>query len=89
MARVCGYFDRIPVPFPGTEQFPGTGRSAMKYDSGGLLFAVDLARRLLFGIEGATAAIGGHLDVLGLTVLAFSTALGGNHSRSADRCGST
>jgi uncharacterized membrane protein YeiH len=70
-------FDRIPAPFPGTDQFPGTGRSAMKYDSGRLGFAVDLAGTLLFGIEGATAAIGGHLDVLGLMVLAFSTALAG------------
>ena len=43
----------------------------MKYDSRRLLFAVDLAGTLLFGIEGATAAIAGHLDVLGLMVLAF------------------
>ena len=49
----------------------------MKYNSGRLLFAVDLAGTLLFGIEGATAAIAGHLDLLGLTVLAFSTALAG------------
>ncbi len=49
----------------------------MKYDSGRLLFAVDLVGTLLFGIEGATAAIAGHLDVLGLMVLAFSTALAG------------
>src|SRR6266436_238514 len=49
----------------------------MKYDSGKLLFAVDLAGTLLFGIEGSTAAIGGHLDLLGLLVLAFSTALAG------------
>ncbi len=49
----------------------------MKYDSGKLLFAVDLAGTLLFGIEGATAAIAGHLDFLGLMVLAFATALAG------------
>ena len=49
----------------------------MKYDSGKLLFAVDLAGTLLFAIEGATAAIAGHLDLLGLMVLAFSTALAG------------
>jgi uncharacterized membrane protein YeiH len=49
----------------------------MKYDSAKLLFAVDLAGTLLFGIEGATAAIAGHLDLLGLLVLAFSTALAG------------
>jgi uncharacterized membrane protein YeiH len=49
----------------------------MKYDSDRLLFAVDLAGTLLFGIEGATAAIAGNLDFLGLMVLAFSTALAG------------
>jgi len=36
-----------------------------------------LAGTLLFGIEGATAAIAGHLDFLGLMVLAFATALAG------------
>jgi len=49
----------------------------MKYDAERLLYAVDLAGTLLFGIEGATAAISGNLDFLGLMVLAFSTALGG------------
>jgi uncharacterized membrane protein YeiH len=49
----------------------------MKYDAEKLLFAVDLAGTLLFAIEGATAAIGGNLDFLGLMVLAFATALGG------------
>ena len=42
-----------------------------------LLFAVDMAGTLLFAIEGATAAIGGNLDLLGVMVLAFATALGG------------
>jgi uncharacterized membrane protein YeiH len=42
-----------------------------------LLLAVDLAGTLLFGMEGATAAIAGNLDLLGLMVLAFATALGG------------
>jgi len=45
----------------------------MKYDPEKLLFAVDLAGTLLFAIEGATAAISGNLDVLGLMVLAFAT----------------
>jgi uncharacterized membrane protein YeiH len=49
----------------------------MKQDSGKLLLAVDLAGTFLFGIEGATAAIRGRLDLLGVLVLAFSTALGG------------
>lgn len=42
-----------------------------------LLYAIDLAGTLLFGIEGATAAIAGNLDLLGLMVLAFATALAG------------
>lgn len=42
-----------------------------------LLFAADLAGTLLFGIEGSLAAITGNLDLLGLMVLAFSTALAG------------
>jgi uncharacterized membrane protein YeiH len=42
-----------------------------------LLFAADMAGTLLFGIEGAEAAITGNLDLLGLMVLAFATALGG------------
>lgn len=42
-----------------------------------LLYAVDLAGTLLFGIEGASSAIAGNLDLLGLMVLAFATALGG------------
>jgi len=42
-----------------------------------LLLAVDLAGTLLFAIEGGEAAVAGHLDLLGLMVLAFATALGG------------
>jgi uncharacterized membrane protein YeiH len=42
-----------------------------------LLFAVDMAGTLVFAIEGAEAAINGNLDLLGLMVLAFSTALAG------------
>jgi uncharacterized membrane protein YeiH len=49
----------------------------MKYGPEKLLFAVDLAGTLLFAIEGARAAINGNLDLLGLMVLAFATALGG------------
>ena len=49
----------------------------MKYDSGKILLVADLAGTLLFGIEGADAAIRGNLDLLGLMVLAFSTALAG------------
>jgi uncharacterized membrane protein YeiH len=49
----------------------------MKYNPEKPLFAVDLAGTLLFAIEGATAAIIGNLDLLGLMVLAFATAPGG------------
>jgi uncharacterized membrane protein YeiH len=42
-----------------------------------LLFAVDMAGTLLFAIEGATAAVTGNLDLLGVMVLAFATALAG------------
>jgi uncharacterized membrane protein YeiH len=48
-----------------------------KRPSNTLLFAADMAGTLLFGIEGAEAAITGNLDLLGLMVLAFSTALAG------------
>src|ERR1700684_1495889 len=42
-----------------------------------LLFTVDMAGTLLFAMEGATAAIAGNLDLLGVMVLAFATALAG------------
>ena len=42
-----------------------------------LLFTVDMAGTLLFAIEGATAATAGNLDLLGVMVLAFATALAG------------
>jgi uncharacterized membrane protein YeiH len=49
----------------------------MKYDAGKALLTADLAGTFLFGIEGADAAIRGNLDLLGMMVLAFSTALAG------------
>jgi uncharacterized membrane protein YeiH len=42
-----------------------------------LLFAADMAGTLVFATEGAMAAINGDLDLLGVMVLAFATALGG------------
>jgi uncharacterized membrane protein YeiH len=42
-----------------------------------LLFVVDMAGTLVFAAEGAAAAIGNNLDLLGVMVLAFATALGG------------
>lgn len=49
----------------------------MRKNTDTLLFVVDMAGTLLFAIEGATAAVAGRLDVFGLMVLAFATALGG------------
>jgi uncharacterized membrane protein YeiH len=49
----------------------------LKLENDRILFAADMAGTLLFAVEGATAAIAGNLDLLGLMVLAFATALGG------------
>jgi uncharacterized membrane protein YeiH len=49
----------------------------IKYNHRELVLFADLAGTLLFGIEGATAAVNGNLDFLGLMVLAFATALTG------------
>jgi uncharacterized membrane protein YeiH len=46
-----------------------------------LLFTVDLAGTFLFSIEGAMAAIAGNLDLFGVLVLAFATALAGGITR--------
>src|SRR5271169_141560 len=51
------------------------GTGVMKKDANKLLFAVDMAGTLVFAIEGATAAPAGNLDLLGVMVLAFATAL--------------
>jgi uncharacterized membrane protein YeiH len=42
-----------------------------------LLSIADLVGTFLFAIEGATAAVAGDLDLLGVMVLAFATALAG------------
>ncbi len=42
-----------------------------------LLFALDVVGTFVFALEGALAGIAGHLDLLGISVLAFATALGG------------
>ena len=49
----------------------------LRYNPRRLLLFADLAGTLIFGIEGATAAVSGNLDFLGIMVLAFSTALVG------------
>jgi uncharacterized membrane protein YeiH len=42
-----------------------------------LLFALDIFGTFVFALEGALVGIAGHLDLLGISVLAFATALGG------------
>jgi uncharacterized membrane protein YeiH len=49
----------------------------MKYSSDRLLLTADFVGTLLFSMEGAGAAVHAGLDLLGLMVLAFATALGG------------
>jgi uncharacterized membrane protein YeiH len=49
----------------------------MKDKSDTLLFVVDLMGTFVFAVEGAMAAVRGNLDLLGLLVLSFATALGG------------
>jgi uncharacterized membrane protein YeiH len=49
----------------------------IKFHSATLLLVIDLIGTFVFAVEGASAAIQGNLDVLGLMVLAFATALGG------------
>jgi uncharacterized membrane protein YeiH len=49
----------------------------MKYNGDTLVFTADLLGTLVFAVEGATIAIRSDLDLLGILVLAFVTALGG------------
>jgi uncharacterized membrane protein YeiH len=51
--------------------------ASIKENAGQLLFVADMAGTLLFGLEGALAGLRGHLDLIGVMVLAFATALGG------------
>lgn len=52
-------------------------RVPITFHSATLLLTIDLIGTLVFAVEGAMAAIQGDLDILGLMVLAFATALGG------------
>jgi uncharacterized membrane protein YeiH len=56
-------------------------KSVMKSTSDAVLYAVDLAGTFVFAVEGASAAAHGNLDVLGMMVLAFATAVGGGTVR--------
>ena len=49
----------------------------MKYNFATLLLTIDLIGTFVFALEGAMAAIENKLDLLGLLVLSFATALGG------------
>lgn len=49
----------------------------MPYDRDKLVLAADLLGTFVFGLEGAMAAIAANLDLLGILVLAFATALAG------------
>jgi uncharacterized membrane protein YeiH len=53
----------------------------MRYSSAALLTTADLAGTLVFAIEGAMTAIAAELDLLGVLVLAFATALCGGMAR--------
>lgn len=52
-------------------------RRFARYNPDLLLLGVDLLGTYVFAVEGAMAAIRANLDLLGLMVLAFATALGG------------
>jgi uncharacterized membrane protein YeiH len=56
---------------------PASRDSFVRYDSAKLLLTIDLIGTFVFAVEGATAAIQGDLDLLGLMVLSFATALAG------------
>jgi uncharacterized membrane protein YeiH len=49
----------------------------MKNKRDDVLIAVDMAGTFLFAIEGAISAVQGNLDLLGIIVIAFATAMGG------------
>src|SRR5271154_2145101 len=72
----CANRDNLAGGFEG-----GEARATAMNRENKLLFAVDLAGTLLFAIEGATAATAGNLDLLGVMVLAFATALAGGIMR--------
>jgi uncharacterized membrane protein YeiH len=54
-------------------------QASLRHDR--LLSVADIAGTFLFAIEGATAAVTGDMDLLGLMVLAFATALAGGITR--------
>src|SRR5580704_1695234 len=65
--------------FAGTREIRVTKTERLFRSSGPdqLLFAADIGGTLVFAVEGAMAAVNGNLDLIGIMVLAFCTALGG------------
>lgn len=56
--------------------------AVVHHDTGSrVLLVVDLLATLLVALEGGAAAVNGHLDLLGILVLAFVSALGGGMVR--------
>jgi uncharacterized membrane protein YeiH len=55
----------------------GAAPPAVRPRADRLVLACDLAATTLFALEGATIAVGAHLDLFGVLVVAFATALGG------------
>lgn len=53
------------------------GPVPLKFHSATLLLTIDLIGSFVFAIEGGMAAVQANLDILGVMVLAFTTALGG------------
>jgi len=68
----------FPVEFlsPG-ETVPQNDSFAPPITTDHLLFAADIAGTFVFAVEGAMAAVNNDLDLIGIMVLAFCTALGG------------
>src|ERR1700756_5204084 len=54
-----------------------TTRVEQPHHPSSLLLTLDLMGTFVFALEGALAAVDGDLDLLGLMVLSFCTALGG------------
>ena len=50
---------------------------AARFPRSELLFALDMGGTFVLAVEGALAGIAGHLDLFGVAVVAFATALGG------------
>ena len=59
------------------ERVPGSNPIVTRSAPERLLFWADIAGTLVVAIEGAMAAVNGNLDLIGIIVLAFCTALGG------------